>query len=131
MNTSNRLLMPLYILFAAVAIFLLVAGTWLKGLGVDVLVLHIANIFLLLLNIVTVFLQKRALANANPNVFVRSVIGGMMIKMFASVLAILLYVVITGSGYNKPAVFIAMTLYLFYLAAEVYSMLRFNRNTNG
>ncbi|MEQ1555090.1 MAG: hypothetical protein ABL929_12970, partial [Ferruginibacter sp.] len=75
--------------------------------------------------------QKNALANKNPNVFIRSIIAGMMIKMFSTVLAILIYVVFTGKNYNTKAVFISLLMYLVYLAAEVIALSAENKKKNG
>ena len=79
---------------------------------------------------VVFFIQKNALQNTNPNVFIRSVILGMMIKMFSTVLAVLAYVVLVGQGYNKKAVFIALFMYLAYLATEVIIISKENKR-NG
>ena len=76
------------------------------------------------------FMQKNALNNKNPNVFIRSVMAGMMIKMFSTVLAVLAYVVLVGPTYNKNAVFISLFMYLLYLAAEVFAISKVNSKKN-
>ena len=94
--------------------------------GADVLVLGAANLLFFLLNVIVFLMQKKVMNNINPNVFVRSVIGGMMIKMFTCVIAVLAYTLIVGSEYNKKAVFISLFIYLFYLAAEVMAITKIN-----
>lgn len=126
-NTKSLQLLPFYILFIVVAIVLWLFQGQLTILGFDTRVIHAANIIFFLLNFISFFIQKSALQNSNPNAFIRSVIGGMMIKMFGTVIAVLLYVVIVGDGYNKPSVFASLILYLVYLAVEVAVISKLNK----
>jgi hypothetical protein len=95
---------------------------------VDTHVLIAANILFLAMAIVVFTIQQNALKNPNPNAFIRSIIGGTMIKMFGTVIAVLVYVIQAGKDYSKNAVFIALLMYLFYLAVEVFSMSKIVRN---
>ena len=69
--------------------------------------------------------------NANPNVFVRSVMGSMMIKMFIVVGVVFAYVAFSGGHYNKRGVFISLFFYLIYLAVEVYAVMKLNNQKNA
>lgn len=122
MKLFYKSLIPLIILFAVVNILIFTATSFWQKFNVDVPVLIAANIIFLLLGIVVYFMQKSALKNPNPNVFIRSIIGGTMIKMFGTVIAVVIYVVQAGNGYSKNAVFAALILYLIYLAVEVICM---------
>ena len=62
-------------------------------LGFDNALLWGANIFFLLLSLITLALQIKSMKNKNPNVFIRSVMGGILIKMFGSLLAVFVYVI--------------------------------------
>ncbi len=126
-NSKTLQLLPFYILFVIVAIGLWLFQRQLTAAGFDTRVIHGANIIFFLLNFISFFIQKSALKNSNPNAFIRSVIGGMMIKMFGTVIAVLLYVVTVGDGYNKPSVFASLILYLFYLAVEVAVISKLNK----
>jgi hypothetical protein len=53
---------------------------------------------------------------------------GMMLKMIACVMAVLGYVYLSGASFNKRAVFIALFLYLIYLATEVFVVMKMNKN---
>ncbi len=101
------------------------------GYGVDVNVLLGANGIFFIINILVFLYQKQALTNPNPNVFIRSVLGGMMVKMFVCAIAVFGYVVLLGPTYNKKAVFISMFLYLIYLAVEVATLMRLNNKKNA
>jgi high-affinity Fe2+/Pb2+ permease len=76
-------------------------------------------------------MQARALKNKNPNVFIRSVMGGMILKMFACIIAVFIYVQLSGADFNKRSIFTALCLYLVYLAVEVRSVMKLNRNKNA
>lgn len=127
MKLFGKILLPILIIFVLLSIFIFTANTLWQKFNVDRNVLLGANALFLLTGILVFFLQKKALANSNPNVFVRSIIGGMMIKMFSTVIAVLAYVVSVGNGYNKNAVFISLFMYLIYLAAEVYAISKVNK----
>lgn len=131
MTPSARFLRPLLLLFAVLTIFILSLKTFLVKYGVDVNVLFAANFIFLLINMLVFLYQKKALTNPNPNVFIRSVIAGMMIKMFVCAIAVLAYVVLVGKDYNKKAVFISMFIYLIYLAAEVATLMKLNNQKNA
>ena len=95
--------------------------------GIDYYVLIIANALFFVVNLVAFLLQKRALQNTNPNVFVRSVMGSMLIKMFVCVAAIIIYRLIAGNAVSKISVFAAMFLYLVYLGLEVALITKMNK----
>ena len=90
-----------------------------------------ANLLFLLTAVLVFFMQKKALANSNPNVFIRSIMTGMLIKMFSTVTAVFAYVIFAGNGFNKKAVFISLFLYLIYLAAEVIAISGENKKRNA
>ena len=130
MKLFGKMLLPILIIFLLLTVFIFAANNvWVKY-NVDKQVLFGANLLFLVVGLLVFFLQKNALQNKNPNVFVRSVIAGMMIKMFSTVLAVLAYVVTVGQGYNKNAVFISLFMYLIYLAAEVMAISKVNRTKN-
>lgn len=130
MKLFVKMLLPILIIFLLLTVFIFAANNiWVKY-NVDKQVLFGANLLFLFTGLLVFFIQKKALQNQNPNVFVRSVIAGMMIKMFSTVLAVLAYVVTVGQGYNKNAVFISLFMYLIYLAAEVMAISKVNRTKN-
>jgi hypothetical protein len=131
MKLFGKMLMPVLIIFVTLTIFIFAANTlWVKY-NVDKDVLLGANVLFLVTSIIVFFMQKNALSSTNPNVFVRSVIAGMMIKMFSTAIAVLAYVLIVGSTYNTSAVFISLIMYLIYLAAEVMAISKENKNKHA
>jgi hypothetical protein len=131
MKLFGKMLMPVLIIFVTLTIFIFATNVlWVKY-NVDKNVLLGANVLFLITSVIVFFMQKKALSNSNPNVFVRSVIAGMMIKMFSTAIAVLAYVLIVGSSYNTSAVFISLIMYLVYLAAEVMAISKENKNKHA
>ncbi len=131
MKISTNRLLPVAFIFLLVNLSLFFfKPLWVKY-NVDYTVLAGANTIFFIAGIIVFFMQKNALGNSNPNVFIRSVIAGMMIKMFTCVLAVLAYVVLTGESYNKKAVFISLVIYLVYLAAEVAAIIKLNKKPHA
>jgi hypothetical protein len=115
------------ILFVLVSAFLFSFQPQLKQWGVDFNVVAIANILLLLLSIITFYMQHKAVQNSNPNVFIRSVMGGTLLKMMVSVIAAAVYIVANRENYSKGAILLSMGLYLVYLGLEVVIGTKMNR----
>jgi len=91
--TTLSLYIPLFIIFIIIAGFFLAGTDVFNKIGwkLDYKILQAANIFWLLLSMLTLMMQKKALENKNPNVFVRAVMGSMLMKMMAGALAVLIY----------------------------------------
>ena len=131
MNPSNRFILPLLAIFTILSGTLVVFSSSLEKKNIDTTVLLGANGLFFLLNLVVFFIQKKALGHSNANVFVRTVIAGMMIKMFVCAIAVIAYVTLTGPDYNKKSVFISLFIYLIYLAVEVGTIIRLNNRGNA
>jgi hypothetical protein len=131
MKAKRNLLLPLLLVFIICNGFFISAKTLLAKWGIDNGVLIIANSLFLLLALITFFVQQKALQNKNPNVFVRSVMAGMMIKMFSCIIAIFVYWFVTKEKFSKASVVAAMLVYLIYLAVEVKMITKLNRQKNA
>ncbi len=124
-------IIPLVILFTLISGLLVAFSSALQSKGFNIDVLIYANIILIAISLISYFMQAKALQNKNPNVFIRSVMGGMMLKMFICVIAVFLYVSLAGSQYNKRSVFAALLLYLAYLAIEVGVLMKLNNRKHA
>ena len=124
-------LSSIVILFILISILVICLQKTLNSFNIDPYILFIANTFLFLITIFSAYIQWRSIGHPNPNVFVRSVLSGMMIKMFAVVLAVLGYTIWSGDQFNKRAIFLSLFLYLVYLTTEVYTTFRLNKNYNA
>ena len=131
MKAKRNLLLPLLLVFIICNGFFISAKTLLAKWGIDNGVLIIANSLFLLLALITFFVQQKALQNKNPNVFVRSVMAGMMIKMFSCIIAIFVYWFVMKDKFSKASVAAAMLVYLIYLVVEVMMITKLNRQKNA
>jgi hypothetical protein len=131
MNPRKKIIVPLIAIFVIFSGSLTASRPLLAKWGIDANVLIIANILFFLISLVVFFMQQKALSNSNPNVFVRSVMAGMLIKMFVCIAAVIVYKLVAGGNVNKPSVFAAMFLYLLYLGAEVAVITKLNKQKNA
>ncbi|HPH86643.1 MAG TPA: hypothetical protein PLC48_14330 [Ferruginibacter sp.] len=131
MQPIIRILLPVIFLFLALTTFILTSSRFLEQLHIDKNVLLGANVLFFLLTIVSFFIQRKGMLNKNPHVFVRSVTGGMLVKMVFCILAVIGYVYASGDQFNKRGVFIALFLYLVYLAIEVMVVMKMNKKHNA
>lgn len=131
MQTNRKAILPLIFLFIILNSFFLLAKPMLEKWGVDRYVLIGANLLFFVVSLITFFLQNGALKNKNPNVFVRSIMGGVMIKMFACITALLTYYFTNADNFNKPAVYGGMIIYLLYLVIEVIVMMKLNKHKHA
>ncbi|MFZ1529320.1 MAG: hypothetical protein WAT19_11235 [Ferruginibacter sp.] len=127
MNQHSRFLLPFVLLFSFFTLIILLSWNKLAQWEVDGMALLGANIFFLLVSVLVFFILRRSMGSSNPNVFIRAVISGMMIKMFLTVIAVLVYALASGGRFSKYAVFASLFIYLFYLAAEVAAVLKLNK----
>jgi hypothetical protein len=131
MQQSRKPFLPLAILFIFLNAVFLIMPSFFERYGIDRDVLIAANTLLFLSNFIVFLLQKKALKNTNPNVFIRSVMAGTMIKMVVIAGAFIGYVVWAGKAINKPAVYISIFLYFLYLAVEVAIAMKMNKQHNA
>ena len=130
MKDQQKKLLPLFYLFSALTFLIIPFKNYLHRWGISGSVLMIANLLFYILSVVVFWMQQKALNNKNPNVFVRSVLGSVMIKMLVCVVAIIFYKIFFAGVFSKISVFVAMFFYLFYLAVEVSILLKMNKQTN-
>jgi Ca2+/Na+ antiporter len=118
---KNRLssFLPVLLLFIFLNAFFIVGKNLLSRWNADQEVLIIGNLLLFVITVITFFLAIKAMDNPNPQVFIRSVYGSIMIKMFICIIAALIYIATFKTQINKPALFTCMGLYLVYTFIEV------------
>ena len=131
MSPQIKIISPLFLVFTLTILVLYAIRGILAQWGIDFTILNIANGIFFLLSLLTFIMQRKALENSNPNVFVRSVMGGMLIKMFVTISVVIVYRLIAGNSVSKVSVFSAMFLYLLYLGVDVAVITKLNRKKNG
>lgn len=116
--------LPVVLVFIILNGFFLTGKSMLQRWGADQDVLIVGNLVLFVITLISFWLAQRGLKNTNTHVFIRSIIGGIMIKLFVSVIAAFIYISIFKKNINKPALFACMGLYLVYTFLEVSVLTR-------
>ena len=122
---------PIVILFAAISASLLIAGKWVNNMGLDAEFLIGTNIFVFILSLLTFYMQTKALRHSNPNVFIRAVMGSMLLKMMVCVIAVLIYTSFNKKKIGNADIFSFMFLYFIYLFIEVKFVMSRNKKANA
>ncbi len=131
MKKEQQQIFPLLLIFILVDLLVVAMPAVLDKWAVDKWILLVANLIYLLVSLAVFQLQKKALANENPNVFVRSVMSGMLIKMAAVLVSLFAYWLLSGTHFSKPTVIAAVVLYLFYFITGVYCTMQMNKQKNA
>ena len=128
----NKTIFPLVLVFVISSIFILIFRNTLQANGFDWQVLCGGNLFIYLITIVSMNLLSKGLHAPNTQSFLRNAYGGIMLKLFACAAAVVMYVVISGKGFNKQSLFACMGLYLVYTYFEFKGILKqSNEQKNG
>ena len=131
MQSPFRVLLPLILVFLVFLIFPFLLSDMLARYHIDNMVILGANALFFAISLISFYIQKRGMQNKNPHVFVRSVTGGMMIKMLFCILAVIAYVFYSGDSFNKRGIFISLFLYLIYLFTEVVVVMKLNKKQHA
>ncbi len=131
MNFSFKQVLPLFITFLVLTVLSFAGSLFFAEKGINYFVVMGGNFLFFLISLFVFRMQYAAMQNSNPNVFIRSVMGGMIIKVFACVIAIVVYYFISGAAFNKPAVYLSMVIYIVYLVVEVRTIMKLNKTKNA
>jgi hypothetical protein len=131
MDFSFKAALPLFITFLVLAAIIFAANIFYTGKGVDYAVVMGGNFLFFLISLFVFRMQYLAMYNKNPQVFIRSVMGGMLIKVFGCLIAVVAYYFISGTAFNKPAVYASMVMYIVYLVVEVRTIMKLNKTKNA
>jgi len=130
-SNSQKLMFQFFIVFILITIAAMVFAAWLDANKINHLVVIGANALLLVVAGISLLLQVKAAANPNPNVFIRSLMGGTFLKLFVILIALVIYLVAAGPNKSIYAVFVGMGLYVVYTIVEVRGLLQLNKHKNG
>lgn len=131
MNNNRRAILPIVFLFIFLNTFLIVSRSFLERHGIDREVLIAANAILFISNFISLLVLQKSLKNPNPNVFVRAMMAGTVIKLLVIAASFAAYAFAVKRDINKPAVYISIFLYFLYLAIEVAAVLKLNKQKNA
>jgi hypothetical protein len=131
MNFSFKPVLPLFITFLFLTGLIFAGNLFFAEKGINYLMVMGGNCLFFLISLFVFRMQYLAMHNSNPQVFIRSVMGGMIIKVFACVIAIVGYYLISRAAFNKPAVYLSMVIYIIYLVVEVRTIMKLNKTKNA
>ena len=132
MQNRKKPLFIIVILFVILNAFFIIGKSTLVRWGVDQNVLLIGNLVLFLITMMSALIAIRNLNSPNPHAFVRGVFGSITLKLFAAMIAALVYIAMYKKELNKPALFTLMGLYLLYTFLEVSSLTKLlKKHPNG
>jgi hypothetical protein len=131
MNFSFKPVLPLFITFLFLTVLIFAGNLFFAEKGINYLMVMGGNCLFFLISLFVFRMQYLAMHNSNPQVFIRSVMGGMIIKVFACVIAIVGYYLISRAAFNKPAVYLSMVIYIIYLVVEVRTIMKLNKTKNA
>jgi hypothetical protein len=131
MNTLLKLMRPLLLVFIGITVAVFAADSIIQTCQLNKNTLLAANMMLLVLFLLVLLLQKNALQHKNPNVWVRSVMLGMTIKMLLCAISVVVYIKYMGEGINRRSVYVALIFYLIYLFVEVKTITKLNPGKNA
>jgi hypothetical protein len=131
MNFSFKTVLPLLITFLVLTITIFTAAFLFNEKSISYIMIMAFNCLFFLISFFVFRMQYQAMYNNNPSVFIRSVMGGMIIKVFACLIAVVAYYFISGPAFNKPAVYASMVIYIIYLVVEVRTIMKLNKIKNA
>ena len=118
-KNKRSILFPIIIFFLVTNVFFLTGKSFIERKGFDQSVLIIGNLILFVVTLLSFLLNKKNISAQNPNVFVRGVTLGTMLKLFVFAIAAFIYIYLFRSQLNKPALLTCMALYFIYTLMEV------------
>jgi hypothetical protein len=131
MKFSFKTVLPLIIAFFVLTITIFAAAFLFNEKRIDYTMILAGNCLFFLISLFVFRMQYLAMYNKNPAVFIRSVMGGMLIKVITCVIAVVAYYFISGTAFNKPAVYASMIIYIIYLVVEVRTIMKLNKIKNA
>ncbi len=131
MSFSFKVVLPLFITFFILSAIILSANFIYAQQGIAYIIVMGGNCLFFLVSLFVFRIQYLAMYNSNPNVFIRQVMGSMLIKVFACVIAVMAYYFVSGTAFNKPAVYASMVIYIVYLVVEVRTIMKLNKTKHA
>jgi len=131
MNFSFRTVFPLVVTFLVLTVLCIAGNIFLADKGINFMVVMGGNVVFFLISLLVFRMQYMAMYNSNPQVFIRSVMSGTIIKMFGCLAAVIGYYFASRPAFNKPAIYISMIIYVVYLVVEVRTILKLNKTKNA
>lgn len=128
-KVSGRPFLPILAVFIFSSLFIVAARSLLAEGRFDHRVLLAGNVLLFGVTAFSFYLYTKALRNNNMHAFLRMMYGSLLIKMFACLLATLVYAYLAGRQVNRNGILGCFVLYILYTYLEVRILLQSNRKS--
>jgi len=124
-------------IFPIVFFFIITTGLFVSAkklferYNIDQEVVIIGNLVLFIVTMLSLIIGKRTVSSSNPNAFVRGIMIGTMLKLFACAIAAFIYIMMFRDKLSKPALVVCMFLYIIYTIIEVNTLKKLLREKNA
>jgi hypothetical protein len=126
-KTPRRSIRPIILLFIITTALFIAGKARLADWNIDANVLIIGNLVLFAVTMLSFWFYARSMNTKNPHAITRMMYASMLVRMFACLLAVFIYVSIVGKGVNKGAVFGCLFLYFVYTGLEVTLLMKMSK----
>jgi cobalamin biosynthesis protein CobD/CbiB len=124
-NGSTFIFILLYLIIWA---SLKAAKPWLVAHQVDISIAVGAHGLIWALTVISYRITQKSFENPNPQVSIRAIMGGFMIKFLVIALAAFIYIFLQRKLVNLPALYLAALFYILYTTIEVRLLLKQLKN---
>jgi len=128
-KVGSRPFLPIGVVFIVISLFIVLARPLLAEGRFDYRVMLGGNILLFGVTAVSFYLYTKALRNNNPHAFVRMMYGSLLVKIFACLLATLIYAWMAGPAVSRNAIFGCFGLYVVYTWLEVKILMQLSKKS--
>jgi len=118
----------LVIIFVVISCALFFSREFLDSHGISTTVLLAGNTILFLVTIASQWLYQRALAHPNTTGFLKNTYGGILLRLFVCMIAIVAYMLSAGKDVNKPSIGGCVFLYFLYTLVEMSNLRQWNKS---
>lgn len=123
----GRSLWPIILIFIVVTFFLEIGSGVVAEWGMDYRVPLVGNAVLFFATIISFTLYLKGLRATNPHAIVRTMYSSVMVKLFACLIAALVYVLIARQATNRNGIIGCFALYVVYTILEVRILLQLSK----
>jgi len=126
-KTVFRSFLPLLLIFIITNGLFVAGKSLLAQWNIDFNVLFVGNLVLFVAAVVSFLLFIKSFSSPKPQVIVRTVYSGVLSKMMICLIAVFIYIAMTGKDVNKGGVIGCMVLYLVYTFVEVVILMKLSK----
>jgi hypothetical protein len=128
---KNKTFFPLILLFLGLTLIFFLLRLNFHDEPVDYRVLMGGNVLLLIVGIISLEMNTRAMKHRNTQGFLKLVYGAFIFKFFVLAIAAFIYIAVFKKMISKPALFGCLGLYFIYTFFEMRSVMKMSKKPNA